>query len=86
MSTGFIDAIVNEQVSLVISRGLLTEFAASLVNIQVHKNFSMVMRMSRKQKCSNGSIFPTQDAIAKAVAHYTLDVVQPRVISFEDQV
>jgi len=56
----FIDAIVNEQVSLVISRGLLTEFAASLVNIQ--------------------------DAIAKAVAHYTLDVVQPRVISFEDQV
>jgi len=56
----FIDAIVNEQVSLVISRGLLTEFAASLTNIQ--------------------------DAIAKAVAHYTLEVVQPRVISFEDQV
>jgi len=57
---GFIDAIVNENVSLVISRALLTEFATSLSGIQ--------------------------DTIAKAVAHYTLDVVQPRVISFEDQV
>merc|ERR1712029_1335058 len=52
--------IVNEQVSLVISRELLSKVAASLTNIQ--------------------------DAIAKAVAHYTLEVVQPRVISFEDQV
>ena len=26
------------------------------------------------------------DAVSKAVSHYTLEVVQPRVISFEDQV
>ena len=25
------------------------------------------------------------DAVSKAVSHYTLEVVQPRVISFEDQ-
>ena len=56
----FIDAIVNENVSLVISRSLLSEVASSLQQIQ--------------------------DGIAKAVAHYTLDAVQPRVISFEDQV
>ena len=57
---GFIDAIVNENVSLVISRQLLTEVAAHLTKLE--------------------------DSIAKAVSHYTLDVVQPRVISFEDQV
>jgi hypothetical protein len=27
-----------------------------------------------------------QDSVAKAVSHYLLDIVQPRVISFEDQV
>ena len=27
-----------------------------------------------------------EDSISKAVSHYTLDIVQPRVISFEDQV
>ena len=57
---GFIDAIVNENVSLVISRQLLTEVAGHLTN--------------------------QPDAISKAVSHYTLEVVQPRVISFEDQV
>jgi len=57
---GFIDAIVNENVSLVISRQLLTEVAQHLVKVE--------------------------DSISKAVSHYTLEVVQPRVISFEDQV
>ena len=56
----FIEAIVNENVSLVISRQLLSEVATELVKIE--------------------------DSISKAVSHYTLEVVQPRVISFEDQV
>lgn len=56
----FIEAIINENVSLVISRQLLTEVGAHLTKVQ--------------------------DAISKAVSHYTLEVVQPRVISFEDQV
>merc|ERR1712038_405235 len=56
----FIEAIVNENVSLVISRQLLTEVAQHLVKVE--------------------------DSISKAVSHYTLEVVQPRVISFEDQV
>lgn len=56
----FIEAIVNENVSLVISRQLLTEVGNKLVNLE--------------------------DSISKAVSHYTLSVVQPRVISFEDQV
>ena len=27
-----------------------------------------------------------EDSVSKAVSHFTLEVVQPRVISFEDQV
>lgn len=56
----FIEAIVNENVSLVISRQILTEISAQLVRLK--------------------------DPISKAVSHYTLDKVQPRVISFEEQV
>ena len=56
----FIEAIVNENVSLVISRQLLSEVATQLIKVE--------------------------DSISKAVSHYTLDIVQPRVISFEDQV
>ena len=56
----FIEAIVNENVSLVISRQLLSEVASELVKIE--------------------------DSVSKAVSHFTLEVVLPRVISFEDQV
>lgn len=56
----FIEAIVNENVSLVISRQILTDISNKLV------------------------VLP--DDISKAVSHYTLDKVQPRVISFEEQV
>ena len=56
----FIEAIVNENVSLVISRQLLTDVATELVKIE--------------------------DSVSKAVSHFTLEVVQPRVISFEEQV
>ncbi|XP_023324585.1 COP9 signalosome complex subunit 4-like [Eurytemora carolleeae] len=56
----FIEAIVNENVSLVISRQLLTEICTILVKLE--------------------------DCVSKAVSHYTLDIVAPRVISFEDQV
>ena len=56
----FIEAIVNENVSLVISRQLLSEVGATLVQLE--------------------------DSVPKAVSHFTLEVVQPRVISFEDQV
>lgn len=56
----FIEAIVNENVSLVISRQLLTEVGGHLTSLQ--------------------------DAISKAVSHYALEIIQPRVISFEDQV
>ena len=56
----FIEAIVNENVSLVISRQLLSEVATEMAKVE--------------------------DSISKAVSHYTLDIVQPRVISFEDQV
>lgn len=56
----FIEAIVNENVSLVISRQLLSETGTTLAQLE--------------------------DSIAKAVSHFTLDIVQPRVISFEDQV
>jgi COP9 signalosome complex subunit 4 len=56
----FIEAIIHENVSLVISRQLLSEVAAQLVKVE--------------------------DSISKAVSHFTLEVVQPRVISFEDQV
>jgi len=57
----FVRAIVNENVSLVISRQLLSDVGAKLVAQQ-------------------------DDAVSKAVSHFTLDIVQPRVISFEDQV
>ena len=57
----FIETIVNENVSLVISRQLLTEVSARLSQLK-------------------------DDSVSKAVSHFTLDVVQPRVISFEDQV
>ncbi|XP_043476723.1 COP9 signalosome complex subunit 4 [Leptopilina heterotoma] len=56
----FIEAIVNENVSLVISRQVLTDVSSRLLNLP--------------------------DEISKAVSHYTLDKVQPRVISFEEQV
>lgn len=56
----FIEAIVNENVSLVISRQLLSEVGTTLVKLQ--------------------------DSVSKAVSHFTLEIVQPRVISFEDQV
>ncbi|XP_039291182.1 COP9 signalosome complex subunit 4 isoform X1 [Nilaparvata lugens] len=56
----FIEAIVNENVSLVISRQILTDISNQLTTLP--------------------------DDISKAVSHYTLDKVQPRVISFEEQV
>uniref|UniRef100_A0A1B6FNZ5 COP9 signalosome complex subunit 4 n=2 Tax=Proconiini TaxID=565685 RepID=A0A1B6FNZ5_9HEMI len=58
--TVFIEAIVNESVSLVISRQILTDISSHLMSLP--------------------------DNISKAVSHYTLDKVQPRVISFEEQV
>ncbi len=57
----FIEAIVNENVSLVISRQLLSEVGTRLSQMR-------------------------EDTVSKAVSHYTLEIVQPRVISFEDQV
>jgi len=56
----FIEAIVDENVSLVISRQLLTEVGNTLGQLE--------------------------DSVSKAVSHFSLEVVQPRVISFEDQV
>jgi len=53
-------SVANENVSLVISRQILTEF------------------------CTYFSSLP--DAVGKEVAHFTLDKVQPRVVSFEEQV
>jgi len=56
----FIESITNENVSLVISRQLLTEF---------------------------GNILRTlEDSVSKAVSHFFLEIIAPRVISFEDQV
>lgn len=52
--------VVNENVSLVISRQILTDVSSHLVKLP--------------------------DEISKAVSHYTLEKVQPRVISFEEQV
>lgn len=52
--------VVNENVSLVISRQLLTDFCTHLPNLP--------------------------DSTAKAVYHFTLEKIQPRVISFEEQV
>jgi len=56
----FVEALVNESVSLVISRQLLTEFTTKLMTLP--------------------------DDIAKNVCHFTLEKIQPRVISFEEQV
>jgi COP9 signalosome complex subunit 4 len=56
----FIEAIVNENVSLVISRQILTDVSTQLTVLS--------------------------DPVSKAVSHYTLEKVQPRVISFEEQV
>lgn len=56
----FVEAIVNEHVSLVISRQILND-----VGIQLSK---------------------LPDEVSKVVSHFTLDKVQPRVISFEEQV
>ncbi|KAA0703771.1 COP9 signalosome complex subunit 4 [Triplophysa tibetana] len=52
--------MVNENVSLVISRQLLTDFCTHLLNLP--------------------------DVTAKTVCHFTLEKIQPRVISFEEQV
>ena len=56
----FVEAIVNEHVSLVISRQILND-----VGIQLSK---------------------LPDEVSKQVSHFTLEKVQPRVISFEEQV
>lgn len=56
----FVEALVNENVSLVISRQLLADFCSHLSKLD--------------------------DEIAMQVAHYTLDKVHTRVISFEEQV
>lgn len=55
-----IEAIVNENVSLVISRQVLTDIGTHLATMS--------------------------DEISKTVSHFTLEKVQPRVISFEEQV
>ncbi|GIY79652.1 COP9 signalosome complex subunit 4 [Caerostris darwini] len=56
----FVESIVNENVSLVISRQLLTDVGTHLTKLP--------------------------DDVSKAVSHFTLDKVQPRVVSFEEQV
>lgn len=56
----FVEAIVNENVSLVISRQLLTDVGTHLTRLA--------------------------DNVSKVVSHFTLDKVQPRVVSFEEQV
>uniref|UniRef100_A0A336KZ05 COP9 signalosome complex subunit 4 n=1 Tax=Culicoides sonorensis TaxID=179676 RepID=A0A336KZ05_CULSO len=56
----FIEAIVNENVSLVISRQILTDIGNQFTRLP--------------------------DDISKVVSHFTLEKVQPRVISFEEQV
>ncbi|XP_060553370.1 COP9 signalosome complex subunit 4-like [Ruditapes philippinarum] len=56
----FVEALLNEVVSLVISRQLLSDFCTHLLQLE--------------------------DGIAKQVAHFTLEKVQARVISFEEQV
>lgn len=52
--------VVNENVSLVISRQLLTDISNHLITLSPN--------------------------ISKAVAHFTLERIQPRVVSFEEQV
>ncbi|KAK1174383.1 COP9 signalosome complex subunit 4-like [Acipenser oxyrinchus oxyrinchus] len=56
----FVEAMVNENVSLVISRQLLTDFCTHLPTLP--------------------------DGTAKEIYHFTLEKIQPRVISFEEQV
>ncbi|KAK2152137.1 hypothetical protein LSH36_339g07021 [Paralvinella palmiformis] len=56
----FTETLVNENVSLVISRQILSEFTNKLSSLP--------------------------DDVAKEVCHYTLEKIQPRVISFEEQV
>ncbi|KAH0615805.1 hypothetical protein JD844_026340 [Phrynosoma platyrhinos] len=56
----FVEAMVNENVSLVISRQLLTDFCTHLPSLP--------------------------DSTAKEIYHFTLEKIQPRVISFEEQV
>ncbi|XKL60977.1 hypothetical protein PGB90_008034 [Kerria lacca] len=56
----FIEAIVNENVSLVISRQILTDITNHLTELP--------------------------DELSKIISHFTLDKVQSRVISFEEQV
>lgn len=51
---------MNEHVSLVISRQLLTDVGNHLMSLP--------------------------DQVSKTISHFTLDKVQPRVISFEEQV
>lgn len=55
-----ISPVVNEHVSLVISRQLLTDVSQQLGRLP--------------------------DNVSQSVSHFTLDKVQPRVISFEEQV
>lgn len=56
----FIEAIVNDQVSLVISRQILTDICNHLIKLP--------------------------DEPSQTISHFLLDRVQPRVISFEEQV
>ena len=58
--TTFSSTVVNEHVSLVISRQLLSDVGLHLVQLP--------------------------DDVSKVISHFTLDKVQPRVISFEEQV
>ena len=74
----FIEAIVNENVSLVISRQLLSE-VQSLLLVLGFVNKSLFVQVGN-------TLTQLEDSVSKAVSHFTLEVVQPRVISFEDQV
>lgn len=56
----FVDCIVVENVSLVISRQLLTEVAKTVTSLP--------------------------PGLSKSLCHYMLERVQPRVVSFEDQI
>ena len=72
----FIEAIVNENVSLVISRQLLSEVKFLSLQPFFKPIFAQV----------GNTLTQLEDSVSKAVSHFTLEVVQPRVISFEDQV
>jgi len=56
----FVDSMVNENVSLVVSRQLFTDYGAKIQLLE--------------------------DSVAETVALFTLEKIQPRVISFEEQV